>query len=970
MGCDPALYLIYVQIQFSNFTVKTVVRSIQHQIHDGNLKVIRMIGQGRFREVLDLASRVAALARRHLVADDPSLTVSLANLAGIHEHLRNYAVAITLYQEVLAIRRETLGEKDPTYATTLNNLAVLYHSIDDYPAAESLHRQANEIWRLASGEDSEAYAMGLLNLSGLYYSMGDYGSSEAYSSKALKILGEDHPIYIKNLSQLARLYIQLGDHNTARSLYNEALDSSRNLLGEDHPEHALNLLSLANIDLVLGNHDAAESLCLQVDEILRKAYGEEHRYVVDILSTRVSIAVQAGRAAEALPLMEQMAVVHDRLIGQIFSISSEEQRLACLSAVQWSFEGFLTLVSCHLSSSPKAVLSAFDLVLRRKAIGAEALAAQRDAVLGGKYPTLQPKLHELVTLRSQIAEKTLAGPEAEDVPTHYRLLAEWNTRKEKLEAELAKLIPEMNLEQKLRAANRQAVALALPQNSVLVEYVRFDLLDTRSPRYLAFVLTKDKPDRVHLIELGDAEPIDRMLESFRRTVTGEDESRSSSLTANADTAPIDAVSNSAGNCLRELVFDPLLPFIGDCKRLLLSPDGDLNRLPFEVLPDGSDHCLIDDYQISYLGSGRDVLRFGARTIGLPTAPLVIADPDFNLTGLVATAAPNRTDAKSATGFWSRLFSHLITDSGSPEDPATSRKQTAEGATKEAPTLGRFSREINSEKLFFGRLPGTLVEGQCVSQLLGVIPLLSATALESRLKACRSPLVLHLATHGFFLPDRSRAPHVEQHNFTTVDLDLDQPMGRFFLPGVENPMLRSGLALAGVNTWLRSGVVPPEAEDGILTAEDVSGLDLTSTELTVLSACETGLGDVRTGEGVFGLRRAFTLAGARTLMMSLWKVPDLSTTILMERLYTNLFQNGMPRDESLREAQLYTRELTLGELRRTQPTLIDHLAVENKAVERYYQRLARKADDYRPFQEPQYWGAFICQGDPSAIKQSI
>ena len=141
------------------------------------------------------------------------------------------------------------------------------------------------------------------------------------------------------------------------------------------------------------------------------------------------------------------------------------------------------------------------------------------------------------------------------------------------------------------------------------------------------------------------------------------------------------------------------------------------------------------------------------------------------------------------------------------------------------------------------------------------------------------------------------------------------------------MLRSGLALAGVNTWLRAGVPPAEAEDGLLTAEDVSGLDLLATELVVLSACETGLGMVHAGEGVFGLRRAFVLAGARTLVMSLWKVPDQQTQELMEEFYRRIL-DGQPRADALREAQL-----------------------------------AMKAK----YPDPLYWGAFICQGDPVPLR---
>ena len=140
------------------------------------------------------------------------------------------------------------------------------------------------------------------------------------------------------------------------------------------------------------------------------------------------------------------------------------------------------------------------------------------------------------------------------------------------------------------------------------------------------------------------------------------------------------------------------------------------------------------------------------------------------------------------------------------------------------------------------------------------------------------------------------------------------------------MLRSGLALAGANTWLAHGQPPPEAEDGLLTAEDVSGLDLGGTELVVLSACETGLGEVRTGEGVFGLRRAFVLAGARTLVMSLWKVPDEQTQELMDDFYERALA-GQPVAEALRGAQLALKER---------------------------------------YPEPCFWGAFVCLGDPGPL----
>src|SRR5262249_53556273 len=149
-----------------------------------------------------------------------------------------------------------------------------------------------------------------------------------------------------------------------------------------------------------------------------------------------------------------------------------------------------------------------------------------------------------------------------------------------------------------------------------------------------------------------------------------------------------------------------------------------------------------------------------------------------------------------------------------------------------------------------------------------------------------------------------------HNLELMGFGETPGAGRLRGPGMENPMLRSGLALAGANTFLRGASPPAEAEDGLLTAEDVAGLDLLDTELVVLSACETGLGAVHLGEGVFGLRRAFIVAGAKTLVMSLWKVPDLATAFLMDRFYDNLLTRGLDRDLALSEAQRFTRNATI------------------------------------------------------------
>lgn len=852
---------------------------------------------GRYAEAESLYREAAEICRVVLGPGHVNYALSLSNVARLYEEQGHYKEAEPLYRQTGDMIRRACGDHHPLYAVAFNNLAGLYLKMSNYPAAEALYRQAQDIRRDTVGEHHPDFAGTLDNLAQLYSRQGDEEKAEPLIRQALDIrrelLGEDHPHFANSLSALAHLNQARGDYEEAEALYRQALEIDRRAVGENHPEFAAALNNLALLYFLTGDLTRAEPLMRQAVAIHRQALGEHHPKLAGSLVNLAIVCAALGRAEEALHCLEEGAAIDDQTIGQVFSLGSESQRAAYLAETQAHLEALLSLVRQYLADSQAAVNAALHLVLRRKAIGAEALAVQREAVLGGRYPELQSQLAELNTLRGQIARKALAGPGPEGPDAHRRLLTQWTADKEKLEADLARHIPEMSLERQLRAADRRAVALALPDGVALVEFVRFrdiDFTAVRSrgesgwqpPRYAAFVLHGGDPDRVALIDLGEAEPIDQLIADFRAGITGGSERRAARdlgafpTEADPDTPP------DSGLALREAVFDPLTAALADRRRLLLAPDGDLTRLPFGVLPTADGRRLVDAYEIGYLAAGRDVLRFTAPAGAAPGEAVVVADPDFDL-------------------------------SAGPKTPADAPRPVT-----------RQSRDLDRGRIHFGRLPGTRVEGQRVAHLLGVQPWLAGTALEARLKACRSPRVLHLATHGFFLQDQPRPAGPEgpaRHERTGPEDGLSR------MANLENPLLRSGLALAGANTWLDQGDLPPEAEDGLLTAEDVTGLDLLNTELVVLSACETGLGEVRTGEGVFGLRRAFVLAGARTLVMSLWKVPDQQTQELMEDFYRRLTA-GQGRADALREAQ--------------------------RSLQARYP-------------EPLYWGAFICQGEPGPMK---
>jgi CHAT domain-containing protein len=278
--------------------------------------------------------------------------------------------------------------------------------------------------------------------------------------------------------------------------------------------------------------------------------------------------------------------------------------------------------------------------------------------------------------------------------------------------------------------------------------------------------------------------------------------------------------------------------------LVLSPDGLLNQVSFAALPTEGGY-LVSKHDISYLNAGRDLLRFTTRVglISAATAPIVVANPDFDL---------RRSDELEQDSEPNGVFR------GGGQD------------------------HRHGENLVFEELTGTLAEGISVSRALGTEAWIGEDALEGRVKQVKSPRILHFATHGFFIED-------DEDDSENVES-----------PAV-NPLLRSGLALAGANARAKGFRAPAEAEDGLLLAEDVATLDLTSTEIVVLSACDTGLGRIRTGEGVYGLQRAFVLAGAQALIMSLWKVPDTLTKRLMESFYRDL-GSGLPAPEALLQAQ--------------------------------------------------------------------
>lgn len=377
-----------------------------------------------------------------------------------------------------------------------------------------------------------------------------------------------------------------------------------------------------------------------------------------------------------------------------------------------------------------------------------------------------------------------------------------------------------------------------------------DLFGT--PRYVGYILqSQGEPKSV---DLGDAATIDKAVTGFRKTIRLKSGSQTPFKTA--------------ARTLDTMLMQPIRKQLGNKRNILLSPDSQLNLIPFAALIDEKNQYLLENYEITYLSSGRDLIRL---KVDVPSKenPVIVANPLFD-------------------------------EPGNPPAVRVASSSTRGNSNQTSADLA---------SLKYGSIEGTAQEAKAIATLLPNVKLLTGSdATENALKQLNAPNILHIATHGFFLedsppeqPGSDKAPVVKS----------------------DNPLLRSGLALAGFNLR-KSG-----NEDGVLTALEVAGLDLAGTKLVALSACETGLGDVANGEGVYGLRRALSISGAESQLITLWLVDDEATKDLMIGYYGRL-QKNIGRSAALRQVQLEMLKNPL-------------------------------------YQRPYYWAAFIPSGEWRSLK---
>ncbi len=851
----------------------------------------------RYGEAGLLYKKSLKISEKVLGKDHPEVAISLGNLAWLYANAGNFAEADHLFKRALEIRERTSGKEHPDYAACLNNQALFYMVTDRHAEAEVLAKKSLEINEKVLGKDSLEVGVSLDNLARAYAETGRYDEAEPLLKRSIEIkerLLEEDPAGIRgplaislttSLNNMGAVYTSTERYLEAESLLKRSLDINETIFGKDHLAVARNLENLAFIygktaaiygDT--GKYSKVEALLGRALDIRIRVQGKDHP---DVGLARNGMAIHyafTNRHIESHQMFVDAITIAEKKREDIFSVFSERQKLNYVEQNNWSIHGFIMHSALKMQKDNQAIVKSFEAWLKWKGVVTEAQGRYIDALSYSEDMETREKFEELNETRREIAKHQLSRSGKTNLEEYQKKLGELEKTKEVLEAELSMLSKDFAFEKMVGGADIKKITellLKSGKDSVYIDFARVTLRVWKGEkplgvRYLVFLLLPSKEPIVKLIDLSDAERVDNHIKAYLEEMRRAKQFRE---------LPRERILKTEAKSLYKLLLKPIEKGIKGKKCLYISPDGNLNLIPFEVLMSPEGKYLTEKYSITYVAAGRDIMRFMDETVA-KGEPVIMADPDYDM-GL-----QEKTQTAKAMGF--------------------------------IETRGPAPITRDAKDLRFKRLPDTKQEAEAIENCLkkdqktNVKNYQDKNAFEEVLFTSKNPRILHLATHGYFLKDEE-VKHRPQSGF------MFQEGERMVDIGIENPMLRSGIVLAGVNASLKEG-----KDDGLVSAEKILGLRLKGTDLVVLSACETGTGEVKSGEGVFGLKRAFILSGAKTVVMSLWSIPSKETTELMTDFYS-LMAKGKIKAEAFREARL---------------------------------NLMRKKPN------PFYWGAFVMVGNPN------
>jgi len=909
--------------------------------------------QGRYAEAESLYRQALEMRKRLLGQEHPDVATSLNDLAGLYWSQGRYTEAEPLFHQALEMRKQFLGQEHPDVASSLNNLAFLYSSQGRYSEAELLYRQALDMRKQFLGQEHPDIASSLNNLGVLYKNQGKYAEAEPLYRQVLemrkRLLGQEHPDVASSLNNLAGLYSSQGKYAEAEPLFRQALEMRKQFLGQEHPDVATSFNDLAVLYESQGRYAEAEPLFRQALEMRKQFLGQEHPDVASSLSNLAFLYSNQGRYTEAEPLFRQALEMRKRLLGQEHpDVATSLNNLAGLYWIQGRYEEAEPLFRQALDmwrllgkEHPDVATSLNNLAALYSSQGeyeeAEPLFRQalemRKRLLGEEHPNVVNSLSNLAALYWSQGKMSLAienftqALAIEETNLAYNIFAGFERQKRNfLERKEIKNTDDINLSLHLNSVPNNPQAADLAFNIILQRKGRVlnffanslqklrqslepkdkELLNELTAAYsqlanLIYNRPKELPLEQYKAQVASLEEQVRELEGdlsqrskrFRKEFqTPNRESIQELIPADttllefAKYRPVNPKTRRGGNPRYAAYIltpqgEPQGIDLGEAETIeeaitLFQEDISDPETPKEQLQESARNLdkLVMEPVRKLFGDSKHILLAPQAALNLiPFEALVDEEERFLVENYAFTYLTSGRDLLKLTNSDPSQEPPLIIANPNFEVPA----EIAGGEEVEQLVSSINTRSIDLSQTRFPSLLGTKDEGEAIGLKLGVTPLMNRQATEAAIKNSNSPEILHIATHGFF--KSSNQSELEERTYQ------------------DNPLLLSGLVLAGFRKE-QSG----SNEDGILTAQEVSALDLVGTKLVVLSACDTGLGKLDAGEGLYSLRRALVIAGAESQLISLWKVEDNATKELMIAYYDKLLAN-QGRSEALRQTQL-------------------------------------------------------------------
>ena len=842
---------------------------------------------GNYSEAIRLGTEAMEIFKKVLGTDHPDYATSISNLAGCYSDIGNYSEAIRLGTEAMEIRKSVLGTKHPDYATSISNLAAYNSSLGNYSEAIRLEAEAMEFRKSVLGTDHPDFATSLGNLASDNSSLGNYSEAIRLGAEAMEIrkrvFGTDHPVYATSISNLAGCYSENGNNSKALRLGTEAAEIRKRVLGTDHPHYAMSIRNLALYNSRIGNYSEAIKLGTEAMEIYKRVLGTEHLDVAISLGNLAAYNSSLGNYSEAIRLGTEAMEIYKRVLGTdhpdyatylnnlslyYYDLSKYEKAYYYLNQQIEVSHNYILRILWELSSNYQKALwtTQFSYLFFNilpnfvsKYINKESISELYNQTCLFSKGIL---LNTGIEMRKLILESSdsLLITKYKNLSSNisiYNKLIETPVDKRYINADSLNNViqrQEMELAKDSKAygdythnltISWKDVQRGLDDNDIAIEFLDFPIYNTDSTVYVALTLKKGY-DSPHMVTLFEEKQLKAIPEEGYHTHTN----------------------------VSDLVWKPLEAELRGVRNIYFAPSGELHRIGIEYLPISKTENINDVYSLYRLSSTRQLAVIQDATEGKNT----ILYGGINYDEKTSTIP---TESASTERSVLRLpFSRANVDSLS----LRSSFDYLEGTKKEADLISEDMKQHRVPYIYYSGTDGT---EESFKQLDGT-----------------KPKSMHIATHGFYFTETEAV----KTQFASPDMELMadgfQNTGHFI---EDKPMTRSGLLFSGCNRTFRHEQIPDNEEDGILTAQEISTLDLRGLDLVVLSACQTGLGDVISGEGVFGLQRGFKKAGAKTILMSLNKVDDEATRILMVEFYRNLM-NGKTKRQSLKEAQQYLRRV--------------------------------------------------------------